>query len=73
MKKPERRTITDETSYNERNVVEGFNECWEKREEWLEEFLPSVEEIETILILTGYGSSVIEKAIAIANRLEIKK
>ena len=48
--------------------IEGWNDHYDAVEKWL----PSVDEIETILTLTGYGSSIKEKAIAIANRLEIK-
>jgi len=48
--------------------IEGWNDHYDAVEKWL----PSEEEIETILTLTDYGSSIKEKARAIANRLEIK-
>ena len=76
MKKPEKRNGNfDNTPWcsacgksEDFCTCEGYNDCCDAVEKWL----PNVEEIETILTLTGYGSSIKEKARAIANRLEIK-
>ena len=66
--KPEKMKVDEGGFYTIKLHKNTWNDCCDEWEKWL----PSEEEIETILTLTDYGSSIKEKARAIANRLEIK-